>query len=382
MSQAMSKRDYYEVLGLSKGAEAAEIKKAYRKLAVKFHPDKNPDDSSAEERFKEATEAYEVLRDDEKRKLYDQYGHSGLGGAGGFGGGGFGGGGMEFDLSDALRAFMRDFGGGGFGDIFGESPGRGRSGRGRDLQIKVELTLEEIASGVEKTIKLQKQIACKTCGGSGAASGGGVKPCDQCGGAGQVRRVQRTLLGQFVNVVSCPKCHGDGQIISTPCGDCAGTGTVRGNETVKVTIPAGVTGGNYLTLKGQGDHGQRGAAPGDVYVVIEERDHELFERHGDDLLLNAPVSAVDLAVGTKMQVPTVDGRVSLKIPAGTQSHKIFRMRGKGLPHLHGRGRGDQLVRIVAWTPQSLSGDERRRLEECREAAQKGIPEPGRNIYQQ
>ncbi len=375
----MSKRDYYEVLGLTKGADASEIKKAYRKLAVKYHPDKNPDDPTAEEKFKEATEAYEVLRDDEKRKLYDQYGHAGLGGAGGFGGG-FGGQGMEFDLSDALRAFMRDFGGGGFGDIFGESRGRGRNGRGRDLQIKVELSLEEIASGVEKTIKLQKQVACTTCQGSGAAAGGGVKACDQCGGAGQVRRVQRTLLGQFVNVVMCPHCQGEGQVISAPCRDCNGTGTVRGTETVKVKIPAGVTGGNYLTLKGQGDAGQRGAPAGDVYVVIEEREDPIFERHGDDLLLNLPVSAVDLALGTKMQVPTVDGRVSLKIPAGTQSHKIFRMRGKGLPHLHGRGRGDQLVRIIAWTPQSLSAEDRRRFEECRSSAQRGIPEPGRKIY--
>jgi molecular chaperone DnaJ len=288
---------------------------------------------------------------------------------------------MEFDLSDALRAFMRDFGGGGFGDIFGEARGRGRSGRGRDLQIKVELTLEEIASGVEKTIKLQKQVPCETCHGSGAAAGGGAKRCEQCQGAGQVRRVQRTLLGQFVNVVTCPQCHGEGQVISTPCNQCNGTGTVRGTETVKVKIPAGVTGGNYLTLKGQGDAGQRGAPAGDVYVVIEEKDHPIFERHGDDLLLNVPVSMVDLALGTKIQVPTVDGRVSLKVPPGTQSHKIFRMRGKGLPHLHGRGNGDQLVRIIAWTPKDLSAADRERYESLRDTSQQGIPEPGRKIYQ-
>lgn len=380
----MSKRDYYDVLGVSKGADASEIKKAYRKLAVKYHPDKNPDDRTAEDRFKEATEAYEVLRDPEKRKLYDQYGHAGVGAGQGFGGGGFGGGaGMEFDLSDALRAFMRDFGGGGgFGDFFGETGGggRGRSNRGRDLQIRVELTLEEIANGVDKKVKLQKQVRCSTCDGSGAAKGSSAQSCEQCGGAGQVRRVQRTLLGQFMNVTTCPQCHGEGQVISEPCRDCNGTGTVRGRESVDVHIPAGVSGGNYLTLKGHGDAGERGSAAGDVYVVIEEKEHDLFERHGDDLLLNVPVSMVDLALGTKVQVPTVDGRVSLKIPAGTQSHKIFRMRGKGIPHLHGRGRGDQLVRIIAWTPRNLSASEEEELERWRESSRRDVPEPGRNIY--
>ena len=381
----MAKRDYYEILGVEKSADEAEIKKAYRKLAIKFHPDKNPGDATAEERFREVTEAYEVLRDADKRRMYDQFGHAGVqGGAGAGGAGGFGGGagGFDFDLSDALRAFMRDFGGGSFGDIFGEAGGRrAHSGRGRDLQVKVKLTLEEIAAGVEKKIKIRRQVACSTCKGSGSRGSTAASTCPQCAGAGQVRRVQRTLLGQFMNVVTCPQCHGEGRVVTDPCSDCNGTGTVRGEATVNVKIPAGVSAGNYLTLKGEGDHGERGGSSGDVYVVVEEAEHELFERHGDDLLLNVPVSIVDLALGTKVQIPTVDGRVSLKIPAGTQSHKVFRMRGKGIPHLHGRDRGDQLVRIIAWTPQQLGKEERKRLEEWRDAAASDVPAPGRHVYE-
>jgi len=380
----MSKRDYYEILGVEKGADESAIKKAYRKLAVQYHPDKNPGDTSAEEKFREATEAYEVLRDSEKRARYDQFGHAGVdGGAGGFGGGGFGGaGGYDFDLSDALRAFMRDFGGGAFGDIFGDAAGGGRrrSGRGRDLQVKVKLTLEEVASGVEKKIKLRKQVECETCSGSGSRGGATPETCPQCQGQGQIRRVQRTLLGQFMNVVVCPQCHGDGTVVSDPCGDCNGTGNVRGENTVSVKIPAGVTTGNYITLRGQGDIGERGGPAGDVLVVIEETEHELFERHGDDVLINVPVSTIDLALGTKVQVPTVDGRVALKIPSGTQSHKVFRMRGKGIQHLHGSGRGDQLVRIVGWTPQSIGRDQKKALEAMRDAVAKGVPEPGRRVY--
>ena len=368
----MSKRDYYEVLGLEKGATADEIKRAYRKLAVKFHPDKNPGDESAEAEFKVATEAYEVLRDPQKRQNYDQFGHAGVDGQ--RGSGGFSG--QEFDLSDALRAFMRDFGGGSFGDMFGETGRRGRSGRGRDLQVKVQLTLEEIADGAKKTLKISKQVACDTCHGTGARSGAQPTSCKQCGGAGHIRRVQRTLLGQFMNVVPCPVCHGEGQVVEDPCTDCNGTGNVRGSATVEVKIPAGVSEGNYLTVKGQGDVGQRGGTPGDVYVVIEEKSHELFERHGDDLLLHVPVSAADLALGSKVQVPTIDGKVSLRIPPGTQSHKIFRMRGKGIAHLHGHGRGDQLVRVIAWTPQALSPSAKRLLEDL-QAELGDVPSPGR-----
>jgi molecular chaperone DnaJ len=375
----MSKRDYYEVLELDRQASADDVKRAYRKLAVKFHPDKNPGDNTAEDKFKEVTEAYEVLRDPDKRRMYDQYGHAGVGAGGGFGAGGFGG--VEFDLSDALRAFMRDFGGSAFGDMFGDFGGRrGRSGRGRDLQVKVRLTLEEISAGIKKKIKLKKLVTCSTCSGQGVAGGSRPATCEQCGGAGQVRRVQRTLLGQFMNVVTCPVCHGEGQIVTNPCGDCRGTGTVRGAATVEVKIPAGVASGNYLTMKGQGDAGERGGPAGDVYVVVEEQEHDLFERHGDDLLLDLPVSLADLALGTKIEVPTIDGRVTLKVPAGTQSHKIFRMRGKGVPHLHGHGRGDQLVRIIAWTSQNLSSKAREILEKLREFDQEPVPPPGRRIY--
>jgi molecular chaperone DnaJ len=370
----MAKRDYYEVLGVERDADAEAIKRAYRKLAVQFHPDKNPDDKSAEEKFKEATEAYEVLRDGEKRGAYDRFGHSGLNGPGG---GGFGGGGgMEFDLSDALRAFMRDFGGSAFGDIFGEGGGRRRDARGRDLQVRVRLTLEEIAHGATKTIKLKRQVPCSRCKGSGAAPGSEPQTCPQCGGQGQVRRVQRTLLGQFMNIVTCPNCHGQGRVIARPCEDCSGSGTLRGEQTLEVKIPVGVSGGNYLTLRGQGDAGERGAAPGDVYVVVDEIEHALFERHGDDLLIEVPVGLADLALGAKVEVPTIDGKVSLKVPPGTQSHKIFRMRGKGIPHLHGQGRGDQLVRILAHTPHELNKDEKQLLERLRELG-KPAPEPGR-----
>ncbi len=379
----MTKQDYYEVLGVDRGASDDEIKRAYRRLAVKYHPDKNPDDPKAEEKFKEVTEAYEVLRDREKRRLYDQYGHAGLSGQGGFGGGGFQGG-HEFDLSDALRAFMRDFGGFGFEDVFSGGGGRSRGQRGRrrgrDLQIKVKLSLEEIAEGVTKTIKLRKQIACSACGGSGARAGSRPRTCTECGGQGRIRRVQRTLLGQFVNVVTCPACHGEGKVIADPCPDCRGTGVVRGEETVKVKIPAGVSSGNYITLKSQGDAGEHGGPAGDVFVVVEEKENDLFERHGDDLLITLPVLPSDLALGAKVEVPTVSGRVSMKIPAGTHSHKIFRIPNRGIPHLHGPGRGDQLVRVVAWTPQKLSREEREHFERLRELEAGTVPPPGRRIY--
>ena len=375
----MSKRDYYELLGVERSASPDEIKRAYRKLAVKYHPDKNPGDPSAEAHFKEATEAYEVLRDAEKRQRYDQFGHAAVGGSGAGPGPG-GAGGFEFDLSDALRAFMRDFGG--FSDLFGEgAPGRGgRGGRGRDLQLKVKLSLAEIATGIEKKIKLNKEVACGTCAGSGAARGSSVVTCTQCGGRGQIHRVQRTILGQIMNVVTCPVCQGEGRVVQRPCPDCNGTGSLRGSETIEVKIPAGVSSGNYITLKGKGDVGARGAPAGDVFVVIEEADDDQFERHGDDLLINVPVSVFDLVLGAKVQVPTVDGKVSLKIPPGTQSHKIFRMRQKGLPHLHGHGRGDELVRIIAWTPLELTREQREALDQLRTGMSDGVPAPGRELH--
>jgi len=372
----MSKRDYYEVLGVDRNAAADEIKKAYRKLAFKFHPDKNPGDKQAEESFKEASEAYEVLHDAEKRGLYDQYGHAGVGGAGaGAGPSGFGGfSGQGFDLSDALRAFMRDFGGFGMDEMFG---GGGRGGprvrKGRDLQVRVSLTLEEIASGVEKQIKVNKLVACKTCQGTGADSGSRAVTCDTCQGTGQVKHVQRSILGQFINVAECHRCGGQGTIVESPCNDCRGTGQVRGSETVKVGIPAGVSEGNYITVSGGGDVAERGGTPGDLYVVIEENEHSRFERHGNDVLLDLPLSYTQLALGTKLEVPTLDGNVLLKVPTGTPSHKVFRMKGKGIPRLNRYGHGDQLVRVIAWVPSKVSKKESELLKELDKTLSEKLP---------
>jgi len=372
----MSKREYYEVLGVDRNASAEEIKKAYRKLAFKYHPDKNPGDKQAEESFKEASEAYEVLHDAEKRGLYDQYGHAGVGGAGaGAGPGGFGGFGAQgFDLSDALRAFMRDFGGFGMDEMFG---GGGRGGqrvrKGRDLQVRVSLTLEEIAAGVEKQIKVNKLVECKACHGSGAASGSRSVTCDTCQGTGQVKHVQRSILGQFINVAECHRCGGQGTIVESPCNDCRGTGQVRGSETVKVRIPAGVSEGNYITVSGGGDVAERGGPAGDLYVVIEEDEHDRFERHGNDVLLDLPLSYGQLTLGTKLEVPTLDGNVLLKVPGGTPSHKVFRMKGKGIPRLNRYGRGDQLVRVIAWVPSKVSKKESELLKELDKTLSEKLP---------
>lgn len=374
----MSKRDYYDVLGIDRDATADQIKKAYRKLALQFHPDRNPGNKEAEESFKEATEAYEVLRDAEKRRLYDQFGHAGVSGAGaGAGHGGFGG--VDFDLSDALRAFMRDFGGGfPFGDIFGRSEGaQPRQRAGSDLQVKVGLTMEEVAKGATKQIKVHKQIRCKTCSGSGASPGSGTETCSVCSGTGQIRQVQRSLFGQFVNVHPCHRCHGAGKVIKDPCGDCAGTGTIRGTETVSVKVPPGVATGNYISVEGGGDVGERGAPAGNLYVIIEEKPHDLFERHGYDIVMDLPLSVSQLALGTKVEVPTLDGRVMLKVPPGTPSHKIFRLKGRGIPRLNSYGRGDQLVRVVAWIPDKLSAEEKELFDELDKSLGKKVPRPGK-----
>ncbi len=378
-----TKRDYYEILGVSRDASDSEIKKAYRKLAVKYHPDRNTEDADAGERFREATEAYEVLKDPEKRAQYDRFGHAAEGagmGAGGFGAGGFGAGGMEMDLNEALRRFMQDFG---MGDMFGGGMGADDASarrQGRNLQVKLKLTLAEAAAGVTKKIKVQKQVACPKCQGSGAAAGSKPQTCGTCGGVGRVRQVRQSLLGQMVTETACPACGGRGQQIGDPCGDCRGTGTVRGEETLEITVPAGVTSGNYMELRGKGDMGEQGGPTGNLRVVMDVQEDDLFERHDDDVLVDVPVSPVDLMLGTRLTVPTLNGKVALKVPPGTQSHKIFRLRGKGIPHLNRGGRGDQLVRVIAWTPTDLSTEQIRQLQELRDDLAGQVPEPGRNLF--
>ena len=372
------RRDYYEVIGVGREATENEIKRAYRKLAVACHPDRNPDDPDAPEKFREATEAYEVLKDERKRAQYDRFGHAGL--EGGLGGGGFGGGGMGIDLNDALESFLRNFGGG-FGDIFGggEMSARER-GRGRNLQLTVQLDLREAAHGVSKKLRVKKLVACEDCGGSGSAEGSRPVACGQCNGVGRVRQIRRSLLGQMVTETACPQCGGRGHVIADPCRSCSGTGTVRGQETVEMKIPAGVTTGNYMDLAGKGDTGAQGSESGHLRVVMEVLEDEVFERHGDDVLIDLPVSPFDLILGTKIEVPTLDGKVALKIPAGTQSHKIFRMRGKGIAHIDRHGHGDQLVRVIGWTPQKLDKQQKQQLLDLQGHLADQIPDPGRHLF--
>jgi len=365
----MAKRDYYEVLGLSKDASKDEIKKAYRKLAMKYHPDKNPDDKEAEEKFKEVAEAYAVLGDDEKRQKYDRFGHAAesMGGMGGGDPFGFGG----IDLSEALRQFMEQGFGGGFGDIFGGGAGsrrrRGGNRRGADLQIRLKLTLEEIATGTRKKIKVNKKIECATCNGSGAAKYSKTVSCPICKGSGEIRQVSQSLFGQFVNITTCNRCNGQGQIIENPCATCAGEGRVNGTKTIEVNIPAGVKTGNYIPLNGEGHAGMRGGAAGDLIVHIEEKEHKIFDRRGDDVIVVLPVSFPDAALGASVEVPTLTGKAKLNINQGTQSGKILRMRGKGIPHLNGAGIGDQLVQVQVYVPVRLSDSDKKLLKELRES---------------
>ena len=343
--------DFYTTLGVERTAADDDIKKSYRKLAMTYHPDRNGGSKEAEEKFKEITEAYDVLRDPQKRATYDRYGEAGLRG----GGGGF----HHVDLSEALNIFMRDFGGfGGLDDLFG---GRGQSGggprTGADLKVTLPLTLVEVATGVEREIKLKVLDACDRCSGSGAEPGSKAHQCATCGGNGEVRRAQRSFFGQFVSVAPCPTCKGDGVVIDAPCKKCRGEGRMRSEKTIKVSVPAGVATGQYMTLRGVGNTGARNGERGDVHVIFEVADDPRFERDAEDLYTEVLVTYPQLVRGAMVEVPTATSTVALSVPASTQSGQVFHLRGRGLPRVNAAGAGDLHVRVQLWTPEKLSDEE-------------------------
>ena len=343
----MAKKDYYEILGVAKNATADELKKAYRKQAIKFHPDKNPGDKSAEEKFKEAAEAYEILSDDNKRANYDRFGHNA---PGGFGGGG----GPSFD--DIFSNFGDIFGGGG-GDPFDTFFGGGNRGRqrqtgvpGNNIRIKVSLTLEEIANGVEKKLKIKRYKNCSNCAGSGAKDSNSFQNCSTCGGSGAVRRVQQTILGQMQTTSTCPTCNGEGKIVTGKCSNCSGEGREYTEDTVTIKIPAGVGEGMQLTLSGNGNAGQRGGRTGDLIVVISELEHNHLQREGNHLLYNLIISYADAVLGTSVEVPTLDGKAKIKIEPGTPAGKLLRLKGKGLPQVNSYSKGDLIIQVNIFVP--------------------------------
>ena len=345
--------DFYSTLGVERTAADDDIKKAYRKLAMTYHPDRNGGSKEAEEKFKEITEAYDVLRDPQKRATYDRYGEAGLRGGGG---GAY----HHVDLSEALGIFMRDFGGGfgGLEDLFGRGQGGGGgSSAGADIKVAMPLTLVEVATGVEKEIRLKVLDACDLCAGTGAEPGSKVQQCSTCAGHGEVRRAQRSFFGQFVAVTPCPTCKGEGKVIETPCKRCKGDGRMRADKTIKVSVPAGVATGQYMTLRAVGNVGPRKGERGDVHVVFEVADDARFERDGEDLYTEVLVTYPQLVMGTVMQVPTATSTVPLTIPASTQSGQMFHLRGRGLPRVNAAGSGDLHVRVQLWTPESLSDEE-------------------------
>ncbi|MDD3665197.1 MAG: molecular chaperone DnaJ [Bacteroidales bacterium] len=361
----MAKRDYYEILEIPRNASEADIKKAYRQMAIKYHPDKNPNNKEAEDKFKEAAEAYEVLSNPEKRSRYDQFGHSGLGNQGGFGGGGMS---MDDIFSNFGDIFESAFGGA-FGGFGGGNRGgqRRRVNRGSNLRVKVSLSLEDIAKGVHKKLKISKYISCASCQGTGAKDGGRYTTCGTCRGTGQVTRVTNTFLGQMQTASTCPHCGGEGRTINDKCNTCMGDGIVKGEEVVEVDIPAGVTEGMSLSMSGKGNAGARGGVPGDLIILIEEQPHPTLQRDGTNLLYEHYISFPEAAVGTTIEVPTLDGKARVKLEPGVQGGKILRLKGKGIPEINSYSKGDLLVNVNVWTPQNLSREERQLMEKLAES---------------
>ncbi len=359
----MAKKDFYEILGVSRNADADTLKKAYRKLALQYHPDRNPDNKQAEEKFKEAAEAYEVLSDEQKRSVYDRYGHEGLGQSSGGQSGG-----MSYE--DIMSHFGDIFGNDSpFSDFFGGGSRGGQRTRGQkgsNLRVKVPLTLEEIATGVTKKIKVKKQVVCESCNGSGARDSSSIATCSTCRGAGSIRQVRNTFMGQMQTQSVCPTCQGSGQTITANCTKCKGEGFTYGEETIDLEIPAGVEEGMQLSLRGRGNAGRRGGPPGDLLVTIEEKPHEILHRDGMNIIYEAHINFADAALGVSLDVPTLEGKVKVKIPPGTQSGKIFRLKDKGLPYVQRRERGDQLIHVNVWTPKQLNNEERQILERMKE----------------
>ncbi|OZI06798.1 molecular chaperone DnaJ [Siphonobacter sp. BAB-5385] len=355
------KRDYYEILGVSKSSTEEEIKKAYRKLAIKYHPDKNPDNPEAEDKFKEAAEAYEVLSDPNKKARYDQFGHAGMGG--GYSG--------PQNAEDIFSQFGDIFGEGSpFGSFFGGGFGGGgrqqqRVRKGSDLRIKLKLDLQEVANGVEKKIKVKRHVSCNACGGNGSKNGTSLRTCPTCNGQGQVRRVQQTMLGQMVTASTCSTCNGEGKIVDSKCDVCMGEGRTLAEEVISIKIPAGVAEGMQLSMGGKGNVPPRGGIPGDLLIVVEEEENADLKRDGNNVVHELYVNFVDAALGTSLEVPTIEGRAKITLEPGTQSGKILRMKGKGIPQLNSYGRGDQLIYVNVWTPRVLSAEERGILERLR-----------------
>ncbi len=380
------KRDYYEVLGVSKSANADEIKKAYRKAAIKFHPDKNPGDKTAEDNFKEAAEAYDVLSNEDKRARYDRFGHAGMGGASSAGAGGYGGfGGGGFSMDDIFSqfgdVFGGHFGGGGFGG--GHSRGGQRVNKGTDIRIKVKLSLKEVAEGVTKKVKISKQIACDKCGGTGAKDSSSYATCHTCNGAGYVSRIENSFFGRVQTQGVCPTCGGTGKVITDKCDKCNGAGTTKGEEVIEIKIPAGVGDGMVLNVSGKGNAPAHGGINGDLHVVIEEIGDPELIRDGNDLIHNLNITIPTAILGGTIEIPTVDGRAKIKIPAGTHAGKVLRLGGKGIPDVNGYGRGDILVVVDITIPEKLSSEEKRTIEKLAKmpAFEKATSVKNQNIFE-